>query len=307
MADFKASDETGFTQYFQVAHEDVAPGRRLRTFFSRFWSEPFHDMRRKYDEFIELTPPAENVSLRETNDPAPGWWVETAEARPDRSICFIHGGGYGLGSAKAYRHFVSHIATLTKVNVFCLEYPLAPEAVLPAALDVAVNAVARLADKGKVAVVGDSAGGGMSLSTAARLANSTSSPSAVAVFSPWTDLTLSGGSIRSMAIGDISLDPDYLRQSAQQYVGQVPLNHVDASPLYGIPEGMPPVLIQVGTDEVLLDDSKRYAAAATKAGNDVHLEIYEGMHHVFVLNLGELAAARAAIQRASDFLSAHLT
>jgi epsilon-lactone hydrolase len=128
---------------------------------------------------------------------------------------------------------------------------------------------------------------------------------AVVVFSPWTDLTLSGETMRSMAIGDISLDPEYLRQSALQYAGGRPLHDPDASPLFGIPSGMPPVLIQVGTDEVLLDDSRRYAQASTKQGNDVRLEIYEGMHHVFVLNLRELSAARQALERAAAFLKSH--
>jgi epsilon-lactone hydrolase len=292
------------TQLFPVNHEDIAPGRKLRTFFARFWSEPFTDMRSRYDEFIALTPPSEGVSFTQTTDPSPGWWAEVPGAPAGRAIVFIHGGGYGVGSAKAYRNFVSHLAALTKTNVFLLDYPLAPEACLPQALDMATAAIRRLQAGCKVSIVGDSAGGGMSLAATARLARTNAAPDAVVVFSPWTDLTLSGETMRSMAISDISLDPEYLKQCALQYIGARAYDDPDASPLFGIPAKMPPVLIQVGTDELLLDDSKRYAEAATVVGNTVNLEIYEGMHHVFVLSLAELAAARQAVQRAADFLVA---
>lgn len=307
MDGFRSLDRTGIVDHFEVNFEDIAPGRRLRALFARFWSEPITDMREKYDEFVARTPAAEGVTFRQTDDPAPGWWAEIPNSPKDRAIVFIHGGGYGLGTAKAYQNFVSHIASLTRINVFSLEYPLAPESTLPVGLDLAIQAITRLQAKAKIAVSGDSAGGGMTLSVASRLVSSGHSPAAVSVFSPWTDLTLSGDTIRSLAIGDISLDPEYLRQSAKHYVGKSPLDHPDASPLFGIPTGMPPTLIQVGTDEILLDDSRRYAAASAQLGNEVHLEIYDGMHHVFVLNLCDLAASRQAVERSARFLLAHLS
>jgi epsilon-lactone hydrolase len=306
MQNSKTISAAGAIHKFELDQIDIAPGRRLRTSFARFWSEPFGDMRSKYDEFVALTPCAKGVTFRETNDPASGWWAETPDAPSTKALFFIHGGGYGLGSAKAYRNFVSHLASLTRINVFSLDYPLAPEATLPCSLEMAVDAINRFQEKYDTALVGDSAGGGMTLAATARLTASHTTPAAVAVFSPWTDLTLSGTTMRSMAIGDISLDPEYLRQSAGQYLGSRSATHADASPLFGIPVGMPPTLIQVGTDEVLLDDSVRYAQASAGFGNDIRLEVYEGMHHVFVLNLAELATARRALERASDFLAAHL-
>jgi epsilon-lactone hydrolase len=305
MQELKNLSDAGVLRQISLDPADVAPGRRLRTFFARFWSEPFEDMRPKYDEFVALTPPAERVLFREAQDPAPGLWAEPPNAPSDKAIFFIHGGGYGMGSAAAYKNFISHLAALTSVNVFALEYPLAPEATVPIALNMAVDAIARLTTQCKVALVGDSAGGGMTLAATAKLP--ASKLGAVAVFSPWTDLTLSGETMRTMAIGDISLDPEYLRQSAVQYAGAQALNSLECSPLFAIPTDMPPMLIQVGTDEVLLDDSRRYAAASAKLGNDIQLEVYEGMHHVFVLNIAQLLSARKAVERASTFLAAHLS
>lgn len=291
---------------FDLDHSDIAPGRKLRTHFARYWSDSFDDMRAKYDEFTAATPVAANVSFRKTSgDPAPGWWCEPSEAASDRAIFFIHGGGYGLGSAKAYRNFASQIATLTKTNVFAFEYPLAPEAILPKAVDQATDAITRLSSHYRVAVVGDSAGGGLSLAASAKLANRSQTLAAVVTFSPWVDLTLSGETIRRMTIGDVLLNPEYLRQSALQYAGNKPLDDAQGSPLFEPPANMPPILIQVGTDETLLDDSTRYAEAAARVGNNIELEICEGMHHVFQLNVAELATARHALKRASEFLLRH--
>lgn len=302
----EVSTAGGYRKFF-LDRVDIAPGRRLRTHFAKFWSQPCDDARAKYDEFVSATPAALNVDFRETsNNPAPGWWCEPNGAPSDRAIIFIHGGGYGLGSAKAYRNFASHIADLTRTRVFVLDYPLAPEAALPEAIEVAVGAIARLRSQYKVAVVGDSAGGGLSLATTAKIAGKGVPLAAVVVFSPWVDLTLSGGTVRSMAIGDISLDPEYLRHSAHQYAGSKPLNDAQGSPLFGVPQNMPPILIQVGTDEVLLDDSIRYTDVAVRVGNKVELEIWEGMHHVFQLNVSELVTARRALARAAEFLVKHL-
>jgi epsilon-lactone hydrolase len=285
---------------------DIEPGRKLRAHIAHFWSQPFLDARAKYDDFISTISAAASVTFREShNEPAPGWWCDPICPLSDCVIIFIHGGGYGLGSATAYRNFASQIALRTNVRVFVLEYPLAPEAVLPEAVNLAVRTISRLRSRYKVAVVGDSAGGGLSLAPTANLIRRGEPVAAVVAFSPWADLTLSGDTMRSMAIGDISLDPEYLRHSALKYAGPNLLNHPDGSPLFGIPPDMPPVLIQVGTDEVLLDDAVRYARMASLAGNDIELEIWEGMHHVFQLNIAELATARHALSRASDFLTSH--
>jgi epsilon-lactone hydrolase len=292
-----------------IDEDDIAPGRALRTEFARFWSTEKGDPRSVYDRFIEATPVRASVSVQRTDDdPAPGIWVRPEDAASDSAVLFLHGGGYGVGSAPAYAGLVSHLAWHSGVSVFALEYPLAPEAQLPEALDLAVATLTRLCrDHATVAVAGDSAGGGLTLATAAQASRRGLAVAALAVFSPWTDLSLSGASVREHAIGDPLLDPAYLRTSAASYLGSAPADDPRASPLFDVPPNLPPLLIQVGSDEVLLDDSRRYANAVDEAGGAVRLEIWQGMHHVFQLNVAELAGARRAIEGAGQFLATHLT
>lgn len=288
--------------------QDVAPGRALRSAFVKFWASAQGEPRTVYDRFVAATPILAGVTFRDSDlNGVQGIWAEPADAAPGRAILFIHGGGYGLGSAAAYKGFVSQIAALASTAVFSLDYPLAPEAKLPAAQDMAVEALRQLAARfPAIALSGDSAGGGMALAAVARAAAGSIPVRAVAVYSPWTDLGLTGQSVRDNGISDPLLDPAYLRASAEAYLGTVPADDPRASPLNAVPAGLPPILIQVGSDEILLDDSRRYADAATAMGNEVVLEQWIGMHHVFQLNVIELASARAALDRAAAFLARHL-
>ena len=129
---------------------------------------------------------------------------------------------------------------------------------------------------------------------------------AIATFSPWTDLSLSGESARDPAVVDPLLAVDYLRASAAAYLGATPADDPRASPLFETDLRLPPTLIQVGSDEVLRDDSIRMARAAEAAGTDVELQVWQGMHHVFQLNTQELASARLALDRTAEFLVRHL-
>jgi acetyl esterase/lipase len=210
-------------------------------------------------------------------------------------------------SGTCYGGLVSQIAARAQVATFALDYPLAPEAQLPDALDLAVATLARLSrDHSAVAIAGDSAGGGLALATAGRAHREGLKVAALAAFSPWTDLSLGGASVRENAIGDPLLDPGYLRASAAAYLGSATPDDPSASPLFGDMDDLPPLLIQVGTDEILLDDSRRFAAAVEKAGGTVQLEVWQGMHHVFQLNIAQLVSARRALDTAGEFLSRHL-
>jgi epsilon-lactone hydrolase len=291
-----------------IDDDDVAAGRALRAEFARFWSTEQGDPRSVYDRFVAATPVAADVVVQHVStDPGHGIWVRPAEALPELAVLFLHGGGYGLGSAPAYAGLVSQLATRTRAAVFALDYPLAPESQLPEALDVAVDTLAQLnRDHAVVAIAGDSAGGGLSLATAARAGREGIDVAAVAVFSPWTDLSLSGASVRAHAVGDPLLDPTYLRSSAAAYLGSAAHDDPRASPLFGALDGFPPLLIQVGSDEILLDDSRRFADAVERAGGSVTLEVWQGMHHVFQMNVVQLASARRALDRAGEFLSSHL-
>ena len=217
-------------------------------------------------------------------------------------MLYLHGGAYTMGNADAYRGFVSQIATRAQCSAFILDYPLAPEASIPVALDLARAAVdSLLAIYPRIAIVGDSAGGGLTLATLASLHGRTRVAAAV-LFSPWTDLTLGGRSIQEKANSDVLLDPARLADAAKGYGGALPLDDPRASPLFGIPSDLPPILIQVGSDEVLLDDSLRYAVEASKTGAAITLELWQGMHHVFQLDVNTLATSRRALDRAAIFL-----
>jgi epsilon-lactone hydrolase len=291
-----------------IDDDDIAAGRALRAEFARFWSTEQGEPRAVYDRFIAATHIAADVTAEHvTTDPGPGLWVRPVDAAPDRAVLFIHGGGYGLGSAQAYTGLVSQIAARTGVGVFALDYPLAPESQVPEALDLATATLSRLCSThAAVAIAGESAGGGLALATAQKAAREQPNVVAVAAFSPWTDLSLSGASVREHAIGDPLLDPAYLRDSAAAYLGSATPDDPRASPLFGVVEGLPPLLIQVGSDEILLDDSRRFADAVENAGGTVILEVWQGMHHVFQLNIEQLVSARRALDSAGKFLSTHL-
>lgn len=293
--------------FVPIAAGDIAPARALRTAFARFWSTSQGGPREVYDRFIAATPIVPGVVTRPALDDAnPGWWCEPEDAQADRAILFLHGGGYGLGHAEAYVGFVSQIVSRVGVTAFALEYPLAPEAQLPTALDLAVETLAQLAKRFKrVAVVGDSAGGGLSLATVIDAKQRGLPVSSVVVFSPWTDLSLSGESTRAHAVGDPLLDVGYLRRAAANYAGKQPLTDPRASPLFASDLHLPPTLIQVGTDEVLLDDARRFAQAASDAGTELVLEQWQGMHHVFQLNTQELLSARRALDNVAAFIGRH--
>ncbi|OBF30857.1 hypothetical protein A5724_22880 [Mycobacterium sp. ACS1612] len=288
-----------------IDEADIPAARALRAEFARFWSTEQGESRTVYDKFIAATPVATGTTVQTatSDDPGPGLWVRPDGASTDAAIMFVHGGGYGLGSVSAYAGLVSQVAVRAHVPVFALEYPLAPEASLPAALDLAMVTLGRLVDShDAVAVVGDSAGGGLSLATAARAATEGLNVAAVVAFSPWTDLSLSGASVQEHAIGDPLLDPAYLRASAASYLGSAAPEDPRASPLFGTTSSLPPLLIQVGTDEILLDDSRRFADAVAKSGGTVELEVWQGMHHVFQLNVVQLTSARRALDRAAEFI-----
>lgn len=291
--------------------DEQAAERRLLERFALFWSSHTNDdLRTTYEAFIAGTPLAGGVELEEvTGDGVRGWWVRPqGRTLPvDSVLLFLHGGAYVLGSAAAYRGLASQIAIRARTAVFVLDYPLAPEHPFPAAHDAALAAGRWLAKSGvkRLAVVGDSAGGGLALSVLASMVHITDVPARTAgvVFSPWTDLSLSGASMTDPSVHDALLTRDYLADSAAKYLGRTAPRDPVASPLFGVPTGLPPLYIQVGSDELLLDDAKRYAARAKEQGAYVRLEVWEGLHHVFPLNVAQLESSRIALDRAAGFLS----
>jgi acetyl esterase/lipase len=270
--------------------------------------------RAAFDELMEKTPAAEAVTYQAaTVGGVPGWWCHPAEADVGSAILYLHGGAYVVGSARAYRHFAGQIASRATVPAFVTDYGLAPERPFPAAVEDAEAAYRGLADAGfsRIAVAGDSAGGGLALVTAARMAQAardraTVRPVAACVISPWTDLALTGESIESQAKHDPLLSRDALQAARQLYLGQADTKDPRVSPLHGDLTDLPPILLHVGDAEILLDDSRRYADLLTKSGSQVTLHIWHGMTHVFPANLALLKAAGEALDIAGDFLRRHL-
>jgi acetyl esterase/lipase len=235
-----------------------------------------------------------------------GEWVRCRKpSRPDAAILYLHGGAYCLGSPRTHRAITGALARLTGAKVFVADYRLAPEHPFPAALDDATNAYGGLLDTGHdprhVAVAGDSAGGGLALATALHLrASRRSLPAALVTFSPWVDLRdVDRGPVPA---GEVMLSPRWIEACARHYLGSHDAGDPLASPVLGDLSGLPATLIQVGTDEVLLPDSRRVHEALERAGVTACLEVYPDRWHVFQSGAGMLADADRALASAARFV-----
>jgi len=267
------------------------------------------DARPIFDELMEKTPEAQGVAYEAAEIAGvAGWWCRPQQAQRNAAIVYFHGGAYVLGSAKAYRNFVGQIADRAKMAAFVVDYSLAPERVFPAALEDAKAVYLGLAAAGcsRLVIAGDSAGGGLALSlllltTEAARTGASSKPCAAIVMSPWTDLALTGESMADRASADPLLTREALNEAAQLYLGDHDRRDPRASALYGNMNGLPPVLFHVGEDEVLLDDSRRFAGRIEAAGGVAELHIWEGMTHVFASNRA-LQSAKDAMANIGEFL-----
>jgi acetyl esterase/lipase len=241
----------------------------------------------------------------------PGIWVHPANGRSDQAILHLHGGWFNFGSAKAYRHLVGHIAARAGARAFIPDYRLAPEHPFPAATDDVLACYRGLAGSGvrRIALTGDSAGGNLALGLASRVtgeAVSTKTLVGIAVLSPVTDLTLSGASYHTRAVADPFFTSPQVAELVHSYLGNADAKQPLASPLHGQLSGMPPVRIHVGDDEVLLDDSLRYAERAVTAGVDARVDVWMGMPHGFPVSIGKLKAAAPALDAVGAFLTERL-
>lgn len=252
---------------------------------------------------------AEDVEVEAVFDPVPGLWITSPSGR-SRNILYFHGGGYALGSSKAYAEMTSWIARAAQARVFVLDYRRAPEYRFPAALEDALLAYRWLlsagADPRTVTIAGDSAGGGLTLALLTSLAGrGLPMPSSAVCISPWVDLEMTGASISAKADDDPLLTRQGLQQFADWYLGgQDPRNPL-VSPLHADLRGLPPLLVQVGTSEILLDDALRLAERARRAGVNLTLSQYQDMPHVWHVFASFLPQARQAAGEIGDFVLQH--
>ena len=216
----------------------------------------------------------------------------SSSTRSEKVILYFHGGGYVTGSIEDHRIMCGLLANATGTKVLIPEYRLAPEHPFPAALDDALKVYQWLLDHGyssaNMIIAGDSAGGGLSVATVLALKGKSGSlPAAVVCLSPWTDLALTGQSHTTKAKAEAVLRKDVLHEWALCYTDESNLTNPLVSPVHGDFHGFPPLLIQVGSEEILLDDSILLAEKAKSAGVDVTLKIWDGMWHVWQA-LGDL-------------------
>jgi acetyl esterase/lipase len=237
-------------------------------------------------------------------------WLAPARSQSQGAVLYLHGGAYVLGSPMTHKNVASRMARQTGLPVLVPDYPLAPASRCPAALTDARAAWAHLLDCGlppeRIVIAGDSAGGGLAIALAQSLAGEVEQPAAVVVFSPWVDLSLTGETIRSLASADPVLSADYLGWAARTYLGGRIATDPEASPLFGDFAEFPPLLIQAGGREILLDDAIRLATAARATGTDVRLELEPDLWHAWQLFAGLLPEADSALVRAAKFIDARL-
>jgi acetyl esterase/lipase len=233
-------------------------------------------------------------------------WIEIPDS-DSRVILYLHGGAYTLGSINTHREWISRIALTTKIRCLAINYRLAPEFPFPAALEDTLNAYQWLLDQGhdasQVIFAGDSAGGGLALAALIKLRDSKRrTPAGAVCISPWTDLTLSGASIQTRIDLDPILDLESLTMCARYYAGEHDLIDPLISPFYADLKYLPPLFIQVGEDEILLDDAVRLAEKAQAAGVNVTLKVFKKMFHVFQL-IPFLPESKLALEQIEAFFN----
>ena len=234
-------------------------------------------------------------------------WLRPGGAAEHKLILYLHGGAYVMGGCATHRQFASHLASAAGVRALLPEYRLAPENPFPAAVDDAVGVYRALLTSSfsakDVVIAGDSAGGGLTMATLLSLRDAGDPlPAAACLLSPWLDLASTGESMTTRAHKDPWFKPKDMPFIASYYCNEDELTHPLVSPIYADLSGLPPLYIQVGSDEILLSDSMRAEEKVKQAGGQVELEIWPGMWHVFQVFVHQMPESRAAIRKLGAFI-----
>ncbi len=251
---------------------------------------------------VEITPISANGVDAE--------WTRTPQADPSRVLLFLHGGGYISGSIASHRHLAAEAGRQAHARTLALGYRLAPENPFPAALEDTLAAYRFLLAQGtnptKIALGGESAGGGLALAAMLSLRDSNEPlPACAWLSSPWTDLAQTGATMQTKAADDPLIQKPYLDDLSAQYRNGADAKNPLISPLHANLQNLPPLLIQVGAAETLLNDSTRLAEAAGQANTQVTLEIWPDMIHAFTLFYQQVTAAREALHQVGAFIKSH--
>jgi phosphinothricin tripeptide acetyl hydrolase len=271
------------------------------------------ERRAMYDRAERVfTMPAGTTVESVTAGGRPAEWIRPAGARSDAGLLYLHGGGYVIGSPRSHRHLAEAIARAAGISCLLPDYRLAPEHPFPAAVDDALAAYRSLIEQrkiapGSIAIAGDSAGGGLTAVTLLSIRQAgLVMPGAAVCISPWTDLTCSAPSYETKAATDPLVMRPSITVMAKDYLGAADPRTPLASPVFADLRGLPPILIQVGSEEVLLDDATRLAERARAAGVDATIEVWDSMIHVWHWFLPWLDEAQSAVDKIGAFLRGRL-
>ena len=237
-------------------------------------------------------------------------WVAAEGASDSRVVLYFHGGGYIIGSPRTHRPMLAELSQASEGRVLALDYRLAPEHPFPAPVEDSVAAYRWLLSEGydpaRIAVAGDSAGGGLTVAMMVQVRYlGLPMPGAAVCISPWVDMEGLGESMETRAQADPMVGKENLMVSAKTYLGGADPRAPLAAPLYADLHGLPPTLIQVGDAEVLLDDSTRLAGIAREAGVQVQMDVWDDMIHVWYLFAPILPEGKQALAQAGNFIKKH--
>ncbi len=268
------------------------------------------ELRQGIDMLAQMMPPVEGIEVTSQDaGGVPAERISVAGSDEDRIVLYLHGGGYCIGSCNSHRHIAGHLSKAVGTPVLVPDYRLAPEHPFPAAIEDAKAVYGSLLDDGfaadRITITGDSAGGGLTVALQVALRDEgIPLPSASSPHSPYADLATLG------EVSDEALDLDYLRPETldlfcANYAKDADVKSPVVSPVYADLSGLPPMLIQVGGSEILLDTARRLAARAKDCGVDVTLEIEPGLFHAWHLFAGAIPEADESIARVANFFRSH--
>src|SRR5216683_1253042 len=266
------------------------------------------DRRQGFDMLAAKLPVAPDVTCEKVDAAGvPAEWVVAPGAESQRVLLYLHGGGYVVGSINTHRDLAGRLSRAAAARVLLIDYRLAPEYPHPAAVEDATTAYRWLLHHGAtpahIVIAGDSAGGGLTIATLVALRDArVRLPAGGVCISPWVDLTFSGGSYQTKATADPIVRRPGIDEMARAYLGATDPRTPLASPVFADLRGLPPLLIHVGSDEVLLDDAVQLAERAKAAGVDATLEIYDRMIHVWHWFLPMLDEAQTAVEAIGRFV-----
>jgi len=293
------------------------PSQQLQMIVDTLRSRPdstkhsIEEQRAEFDTLTSQFPLAEDVRCEPADaGGVPAEWITTPEAVEERVIYYLHGGGYMMGSINTHHEMISRLSRATGARALAIDYRLAPENPFPAAVEDSTAAYRWLlstgVDPARLVIAGDSAGGGLTVATLVALRDAGDPlPAAAVCLSPWVDLECLGESMTTKAEVDPMVPRESGLQWAKAYVGDAHPRTPLAAPLYADLTGLPPLLIQVGTAEMLLDDATRLAERAKSVGVDVALEVWDDMIHVWQFFASMLPEGQQAIDRIGEFIRKH--